>query len=105
MTLPIVVFRNLAEAREHGRGITGATVATASMPHSMRIVCSPTAYVSEWAAEAPGLLDAVRKRQASFKDATLEILPAEHIRSALGFGSAHERLRFAAWRAQQEVAL
>lgn len=97
MTYPIVVFRNMAEAYNCGRDITGAIVASASMPKSLRIVCSPTVYVSEGAAEMPGLLDAVRKRQASFKDATLEIMPAEHIR--LVFGSAHDRMRLAAIRA------
>lgn len=97
MTLPIVVFRNMAEAHAFGRDITGAIVASASMPKSMRIVCSPTVYVSEGAAELPGILDIVRKRQQPFKDATLEILPAEHIR--LVFGSAHDKLRLAAIRA------
>lgn len=94
---PIVVFRNMAEAHNCGRDITGAIVASASMPKSLRIVCSPTVYVSEGAAAMPGLLDTVRKRQESFKDATLEILPAEHIRLALG--SAHDKLRLAAIRA------
>ncbi len=97
MTLPIVVFRNMAEAYSFGRDITEAIVVSASMPHSMRIICSPTAYVSEGAAALPGLLDAVRKRQESFRDAMLEILPAEHIH--LLFGSAHDKLRLAAIRA------
>ena len=99
---PIVVFRNLDEAHCFGQDISNAIVATASMPHSMRIVCSPTAYVSEWAAEVPGLLDAVRLRQAPFKDAKLEILPAEYIRLALG--TAHDKLRLASFRAKQGVA-
>lgn len=94
---PIVVFRNMAEAYNCGRDISNAIVVSASMPHSMRIVCSPTVFVSEGAASLPGLLDTVRKRQESFKDATLAIMPAEHIRLALG--SAHDKMRLAAIRA------
>lgn len=104
MTRPIAVFRNMEEAREFGRDITCAIVATASMPHSMYIARSETVYVSEWASEVPGLLDTVRKRQEPFEGATLEVLPAEHIRPALGLGSAHERLRLAAFRAKQGEA-
>lgn len=98
---PIVVFRDMAEVNAFGLDISGAIVASASMPKSMRIVCSPKVYVSESAAEVPGLLDTVRKRQEPFEGATLEVLPAEHIRPALGLGSAHERLRLAAFRAKQ----
>jgi hypothetical protein len=49
------------------------------------------------------LLDAVRARHKPFKDATLEVMPAEHIRLALG--SAHDKMHLEALRAKQGEGL
>ena len=98
----VIVLRNYEEVFYNQDALQGTALFSATgFPVFYGMTEAAEILVEELAAEVPGGMESIRRYAKRHPGSSIHILPMEDIR--LAFGSAHERLRFAAMLMKREV--